>query len=372
MMSEKRNWYDIKNSNSIDSPALLFYENRVVENIQSLINTVPVLSVLRPHIKTNKSTSVCKLMLEQGINKFKCATIAEAEVLGEAGAEDVLIAYQPNIVKMHRLVKLIQKFKSTKFSCLVDNKFSAKQLSEIAVSNNLSIPVFIDLNVGMNRTGIKPSDALELVTFLSNCKGVLFKGLHAYDGHIGDADFSIRTEHCEREFAPVEKLRKEIQQKGFDFPLLVAGGSPTYDIHAQRKHSECSPGTFVFWDRGYQKMLPEQNFAIAALVLSRVISLPSDELICIDLGYKAIASEIPLLNRVYILNGSDLVPQGQSEEHLVLKAPVGHSYKIGDELFVVPWHICPTVAMYDEAYVIEHGMYTKNWKIDARGREMTI
>lgn len=372
MMSENDTLYNFENSNEIDTPALLIYKDRVVQNIQTLISQVSEISILRPHIKTNKSINICKLMMEQGIKKFKCATIAEVEVLGIAGAEDVLLAYQPTSVKLKRFVKLIQKFSETNFSCLVDNKVTAAQLSEIAVAFNLVISVFIDFNVGMNRTGIQPSGAMELFKFLNECRGLAFKGFHAYDGNIEDSDFSMRIDHCEKEFAPVEKVRKEIEQMGFDFPLLVAGGSPTFAIHAKRKNTECSPGTFVFWDRGYQQLLPEQNFVFAAIVLTRVISLPSEDLICIDLGYKAISSESPIGKRAFFLNDTELDPYSQSEEHLVLKAPLGHNYKIGDEIFVVPWHICPTVAMYNEAHIIENQNYQEKWKIDARGRELSI
>ncbi len=371
-MSENDTWYKLKNSGEIDSPALLIYKERVVGNIRNLISQVPGKSLLRPHIKTNKSINVCKLMMAQGIKKFKCATIAEAEVLGKCGADDVLIAYQFSNVKLQRLIKLIKKFKDTKFSCLVDNEVSVAEASAIAIANDLIIPVFIDLNVGMDRTGIKPSDALSLFNSLKNYKGVFFKGFHAYDGQIEDFDFSERIEHCNTQFAPVERIRKEIESLGFDFPLLVAGGSPTFKIHTKRENAEGSPGTFIFWDRGYQQLLPEQGFDFAAVVLTRIISFPDKNLICIDLGYKAIASESELQKRVFFLNAPDLVPYSQSEEHLVLEAPLGHEYKIGDELYVVPWHICPTVAMYNEAHVVQNQNYQKKWKIDARGRELDI
>ncbi|MCC8426343.1 D-TA family PLP-dependent enzyme [Mucilaginibacter sp. UR6-11] len=359
-------WYEIDNNASIDTPALLIYPERVIGNIERLKSMVPLPSILRPHVKTNKSVRVSRLMIDRGITKFKCATIAEAEMLGWAGAEDVLLAYQPTKAKLDRFIQLIDSYPDTAYACLVDNKLSAKIISETAVVSRIVISVFIDLNVGMDRTGIHPNMAVDLFDLIQRLPGIIFKGLHAYDGHINDEDMNDRIGHCKKDYAPVEELRKNIEAKGYPFPLLVAGGSPTMAIHSKRANTECSPGTFVFWDKNYHDHIPEQSFEFGALVLTRIVSLPDDTKVCVDLGYKSIACEKPLAIRAFFLNAPELVPVSHSEEHLVLEAPKGHSYKVGDTLYALPNHICPTVAMYNEAYIIENGYYTQKWSIDAR------
>src|SRR5699024_9497409 len=100
-----------------------------------------------------------QLLLEAGIRKFKCATIAEAEMLAMCTAPDVLLAYQPNGPKLQRFVNLIKKYPKTRFSCLIDNQITATEISSIAGANHMTIDVYIDLNVGMNRTGIIPEKA---------------------------------------------------------------------------------------------------------------------------------------------------------------------------------------------------------------------
>jgi D-serine deaminase-like pyridoxal phosphate-dependent protein len=369
-MADQPDWYRFNNSEAIDTPALLIYPERVMSNINRLIKMVSSASLLRPHVKTNKSIKVSRLMMDAGITKFKCATIAEAEMLGRAEAPDVLLAYQPTLTKLERFVKLIQAYPKTNYSCLVDNETTADMISVVATVNNLIIPVCIDLNVGMNRTGIVSEKALKLFYYLTTLSGVKFKGLHAYDGHIEDLNLAERTAHSDKEFEPVEKVRKNIQGLGYPLPLLIAGGSPTFAIHAKRANTECGPGTFVFWDKGYHEHIPEQSFLFAAIVLARVVSMPDESKICIDLGYKSISSEKPLQDRFYFLNAPHLKPYSQSEEHLVIEVGQGHEYKIGDEFYVLPKHICPTVAMYDEAHIIEKGTYTQKWPIDARGREL--
>ena len=267
-------------------------------------------------------------MILNGISKFKCATITEAEMLGRCGAEEVLLAYQPTLQKLRRFFKLMNTYPNTRFSCLVDNLVSANMISDLALEAKTRIEVYIDLNVGMNRTGIRPEAAVDLFMEIIEMKGIILLGVHAYDGHIKEVDLSERTVRCNAAFEPVEVLRETIKAKGFPYPLLIAGGSPTFQIHSTRQHVECSPGTFIFWDKGYQEAIPEQDFLFAALVISRVVSLPASDKICIDLGYKAISSENDLHRRAWFLNAPHLKPYSQSEEHMDIEVGVGHKYKL--------------------------------------------
>jgi D-serine deaminase-like pyridoxal phosphate-dependent protein len=94
-------------------------------------------------------------------------------------------------------------------------------------------------------------------------------------------------------------------------------------------------------------------------------------MICVDLGNKSVASENPQ-PRVFFLNASDAIPVAHSEEHLVLKVPDSSIYIQGQVLYGVPWHICPSVALYDKAWIVENNQVTGFWKVIARNREITI
>ena len=374
-MSE--NWFEIKNINELDSPALVVFPERVKHNIQLAIDMIGDISRLRPHIKTNKSPDVAKLMLNAGITKFKCATIAEAEMLALCNAPDVLLAYQPLGPKLNRFVSLIIKYPATKFSCLTDNIAAADEQASVFNSNNLTVPVFIDLNVGMNRTGIDPDEkAIDLAKHCSTLKGISLIGLHAYDGHIRDVDFKIKKEQCDQAFEAVEKLNEKLKLQ-----TIVMGGSPAFSVHCKRKNIECSPGTFVYWDKGYLDLCPEQKFLPAIVLVTRVISLPASNKICIDLGHKSVSAENEISKRVFFLNAEGLKPIGQSEEHLVLETINNHSYKVGDIFYGLPYHVCPTVALYERVFTIENarpddpvgrGKVTGEWKNIARDRKINI
>src|SRR5581483_5143248 len=221
----KQDWYIIEDIDKLDTPALVIYPERVKQNIGTLKGMIGDVSRLRPHVKTNKCPEATSLMLEAGISKFKCATIAEAEMLGICKASDVLLAYQPVGPKLERFIKLTKAYPDTKYSCLIDNLHAAENISEAAIKNDIQIPVFIDLNIGQNRTGIMPADALQLYISCQSLRGIKITGLHAYDGHIHDADLNIRTQKCNESFKAVEQLVADMRQKGYPGPVVIAGGS---------------------------------------------------------------------------------------------------------------------------------------------------
>ncbi|WP_295716927.1 D-TA family PLP-dependent enzyme [Mucilaginibacter sp.] len=372
-MADQQDWFKIEDIDKLDTPALVVYPARVQANIDLLKTMIDDVKRLRPHVKTYKNKEVTQLLLKAGIKKFKCATIAEAELLAMCGAPDVLLAYQPVGPKLYRFIKLINTYPQTQFSCLVDSVVAANEISEVAKQYNLTINVYLDLNVGMNRTGIAAGlEALQLYIDCSVLPGVNPVGLHAYDGHIHDVDINERKKRCDAAFEPVLKLQRDIKTKGYPEPIIVAGGSPTFTIHAKRDFVECSPGTFVYWDRGYEIGIPEQPFLPAVLIATRVVSLPDETKLCLDVGHKSVSAENELRKRIYFLNAPELIPTGQSEEHLVVDAGKDHHYKIGDVLYGIPHHVCPTVALYERVYTIENKTLTGEWLNLARDRKITI
>jgi D-serine deaminase-like pyridoxal phosphate-dependent protein len=357
----------------IESPSLVFYRYRIVHNIKLLSQSINKLSRLRPHVKTHKTREITTLLLEAGITKFKCATIAEAEMLAMCKAPDVLMAYQPVGPHIGRFVQLIQRYPDTKFSCLVDDFANAELLAAAAQSLKIEIDSYLDMNVGMNRTGIFPdNEALKLYEDLTALNGIHPVGLHAYDGHINDASLEVRNKKAAEVYQQLLILQKNIRDKGFQKPILIAGGTPTFPFYAAREDIICSPGTFILWDYGYQEKYTEQAYLTAALVVCRVISLPEAGTICVDLGHKAVAAENDLSRRVYFLNAPGLIPLSQSEEHLTLKADKNHNFKIGDVLYGIPVHICPTCALYTQATIVEQNQVIGNWEIIARNRKINI
>jgi D-threonine aldolase len=365
--------YNIHNINELDSPALLVFPEIVKYNIKKAVEMIGDVSRLRPHIKTHKTIEVIKLCQAEGIKKFKCATIAEAELLGICEAKDTLLAYQPIGPKAIRFSKLIEKYPKTAFSCLIDSLEVANALSKLGMKTDHIFSVYMDVNIGQNRTGIEPDFAKNLVEKLANIPNIKLMGVHAYDGHIHDENFDNRQKEADKVYMVAQNVRLVAEKiVGAELNLIMSG-SPTYSIHCNRKNIECSPGTFVFWDKGYANICQEMPFLPAVFAVTRVVSLPNSTHICTDLGHKSIAPENVLSRRVYFENAEDLTFISQSEEHLVLKANEGHSYKIGDVFYGIPIHICPTIALHEKLYIVENEQLTGDtWKVLARNRSIKI
>lgn len=388
-------WYHLTDPATVASPALMVYPQQVAMNIDRMIEMAGGAERLMPHVKTHKMKPIVEMQISKGIHRFKCATFAEAQMLAEAGAKDILIAYQLNSPVAESYAKLARQYPHIRFASLVDNIDSAKLLQHIFdpasehfasghLLDNVDHPtrdhfaagpvqeihqaanVYIDLDNGMHRTGIATEKAFALYEQLQSLSHVKFLGLHAYDGHIRDSDPAARAAQCEAAFAPVATLAALIPDAE-----IIAGGTPTFPIHAKRKIAGlvCSPGTCILWDEGYSSGLPDQSFITAALLLTRVISKPQADHITLDLGHKAVSAENPITKRVFFHELADYEVISQSEEHLVVKTPMADRFSIGDVLYGTPWHICPTVALYNEAQIIENGALADAWPI-ARGRRL--
>jgi D-serine deaminase-like pyridoxal phosphate-dependent protein len=365
-------WFALRNAGEVPSPALLLYPERVRENIRRMIRVAGGTRRLRPHIKTHKLAEVVRMQLEEGITKFKCATIAEAEMAAGAGARDILIAYPvvgPNVARLRELAKA---FPATALSCVADDRSAIQSLSKVVLDAGRKLEVLLDLDCGQHRTGIAPgAAAAQLYRQIATSDGLCPGGLHVYDGHIHEPDLANRTELYAMAFSPVNGFRRELLSAGLPVPRVVAGGTPTFPIHAKDESFECSPGTCVLWDFGYAARFTDLDFLIAALVLTRVVSKPGANRLCLDLGHKAIAAENPP-PRVQFLNLPDTTAISHSEEHLVVETAQAGRFAVGDCLFGAPRHICPTVALYSEAAVICDGRATEQWRIVARERRLTV
>ena len=354
----------------LESPALLFLEERIDSNLQNMLQLVGgEASRLRPHVKTHKTPQILQKHVSAGITQFKAATLAEAELCAAHGATDVLVAYPLHGPAIAHLLDLQASFPNVRFSMLVDSEETIPDLAaQLEKRPSPKLGVFLEIDCGMGRTGIVPGEpAAHLYAALKRLQNIEVRGLHAYDGHLQESDFNARKSTCESAFEPVLDFRHQLQSSGLPVPSLVAGGSPTFGIHASHTDRQCSPGTTVLWDFGYGDKFPDLPFQCAAWVLTRVVSKPAQNRLCVDLGHKAIAPEMPH-PRVRLQGMENANALFQSEEHLVLEVENPDAFAIGQPVLGLPRHICPTVSMYNQAIPFRNGIPGSPWVIAARGR----
>jgi D-serine deaminase-like pyridoxal phosphate-dependent protein len=370
-------WFVLENAAEIPSPTLVLHRGRIEANLKRMVAIAGDPLRLWPHVKTHKLPELIAWQVGLGIVQFKCATIAEAEMVAEVeGVRSILLAVQPVGPQIERWIRLASRFPDLQWSAVVDDASVVESLRSAAAACPISKPlgIWIDLDIGQHRTGIAPDLVLgsELLRSLRASEPALrLDGLHAYDGHLGITDLTERTRTCDEAFAPVAALRSRIETE-LGRPLgVIAGGSPTFAIHAARANVSLSPGTTVLWDAGYAQKLPDLPFEPAAVLLSRVISRPAARQVCLDLGHKAVAAEMPHPRTVF-LNLPDATALSHSEEHLVVESPAADALRLGDVIYSLPWHVCPTVALHQEVWLAENGRATRAWTVQARSRRISI
>lgn len=362
--------YALENTEDLVSPALIYYKDIIVANTKRIIRMAGGPEHLWPHVKSHKAAELIRMQINLGITRFKCATIAEAEMTARAGALYVALAYPLVGPNTGRYLRLAAAFPKTVFYAVGDDYDALCELSRQAEKLGTKMPVLIDVDLGMHRTGV-PVDVLE--GFYEKCSslpGIILSGLHCYDGHFHQEDPAERTNSVGAVDGEIQKVIDSLKVKGFSCGILIMGGSPTFPCRAGNAAYFLSPGTIFIGDWNYYKNLPDLAFAPGAAVFTRVVSHPAPHAFTLDLGYKGIASDQEG-QRGLIVGMEDAEPVGHSEEHWVFKRTEGKEIPpLGEACYVLPAHICPTTALYPVIQLASGGKIIETWDVTARNRKL--
>jgi D-serine deaminase-like pyridoxal phosphate-dependent protein len=263
-------------------------------------------------------------------------------------------------------------FPKVAISALAD---SAESVSQCAGSR---VDLFIDVNPGMDRTGIDQNREVEILHLARSIRehGIRFRGLHYYDGHLREENLDARTTHAHRGYAHLMRLIEELRQQGTTVEEVITSGTPSFPCALSYRPftksdfiHRISPGTVVYNDLTSLAQLPaEFGYRPAALVIASVVSRPAPDIITCDAGHKAVSADAGYPNCA-VLGWPDLEPLHASEEHLPLRVHGNRVPKIGEILYLVPKHVCPTVNNFDHALLVDGGKVVQVAPVSARGRE---
>ena len=355
----------------LQTPALIVYLDRVRENVQRMIDYAGSVDRWRPHLKTTKIPEVWSELLRAGVRQFKCATTREAAVLLDVASEaaeqvDLLVAYPHRGPSLRRLGELAAAT-SADVSVLVED---VGLVAEVPAS----LGVFVDLNPGMNRTGV-PLERTADVAAIARGAGERFRGLHFYDGHLHEPDLEQRRAKI---FAGYDRLLEVVaglDLQGVRVAEVITAGTPAFHhalqyerfAHVPFAH-RISPGTVVFHDARSEMENPDVSLTPAALVAARVVSHPADDVVTCDAGSKSVAADAgdPC---AFALGRQGLEALPPSEEHLPLRC-AGDRPARGDMLLLVPRHVCPTVNLAEQAVLVEAGRAPRVVPVAARAHEV--
>jgi len=349
----------------LDTPALLLEWPAAQRNLRKMADFFRGRPAqLRPHFKNHKCSRLARHQLDAGSAVgITCAKLGEAEVLGAAGVEDILIANQiVGSAKIDRLVALAERLPRLRIA--VDDLEQTRLLARAAQAAGVTIGVLIEVDIGMGRCGLPPGQqAVDLATELMNLKGVRFDGLQAYEGHlVAVADPQERQTTTRQAFELALRTRKMLAYAGLPPGIISGGSTSTYAITGRIEGiDEIQAGTYVTMDNMYRKLTPE--FEVALSVLSTVISRPKPNTTVLDVGLKGLGQEFGPALPKESLDGE--CQSSLAEEHCIVRN--GPDWKVGRKVELVPSHACTTCNLYRQLHICEQGRIVDVWPIDASG-----
>jgi D-serine deaminase-like pyridoxal phosphate-dependent protein len=369
---EKFRVHDLDN---VLTPALVIYPEIVASNIACTLKLLGGhANRWRAHIKTAKLGYTLRMMIDRGVNHFKCATSLELLHACQNGAEDVLLAYPVFGANARRVIDIKKQFPRIRISVLVENHEQVSQWS------GSGIGIFLDVNPGMNRTGMELNSGEKLVAVIRSIAdaGLEFRGLHFYDGQYGAVEQSERTRATHAGYDLLLEAIEKLRRQGIDVIEVITAGTPTFPCSLSYQGFQnasfvhrVSPGTIVYNDATSLVQLPEAfGYAAAALVLSRIVSRPHPGIVTCDAGHKSVSADAGVPTCV-VEGHPELTPLAPSEEHLPIAVKDGgvRPPQIGDILYLLPRHVCPMVNNFDTALIVRKGKIEGIEPVSARGHE---
>ncbi len=353
----------------LDTPALVVDLDAVDANINACFGALSGTTVrLRPHLKTGKSPIIAHRLLRAGAIGICVAKLGEAEVMAGAGLEDILITTElVGVRKLERLVALLRDHERVKI--VLDSLEAATEISKALSGTGLTVDALIDVNVGQNRCGVMPQNAVELALGIRSLPGIRIVGVQGYEGHLQHGrDLEARRASCDAAMVKLISVATDLERAGLNIGIVSTGGTGTFAFCAQHDRvTEVQPGSFTFMDTDYLDT-PGLAFRSALCVHATVISRAPGRAI-LDAGFKSLSTDSGFARPANI-HGWSYSPAG--DEHGLLEAnpdaPEVSALKIGDRVALIPSHIDTTVNLHDAYFAHRGGVLESVWPISARGR----
>jgi len=328
---------------------------------------------LRPHTKTHKCPEIALMQLEAGAAGITVAKLGEAEVMVDAGVEDVLVAYP--IVGERKLERLRALAERASVRVTTDSVEVAEGIAGIGRDLGRDVPLLVEVDTGLHRVGrAAGAPTVELVKGLVGLKGVEVLGLLTHAGHAyrSTSPEELRTV-AEHEGRDLVETAERCGAEGIELREISVGSTPTARIVAGIAGvTEIRPGTYVFNDVQQMRLGVATEATCAARILTTVVAHPTDERFVLDAGTKAFTSDgadgPPFPGRGVVAGRAELVLDFMNEEHAVGHRTGTDDVRIGDRLEVVPLHVCSTVNMFDEAFGVRNGEVLRTFAIAGRGK----
>jgi D-serine deaminase-like pyridoxal phosphate-dependent protein len=350
----------------LDTPCLAVDLDVFERNVRSCFSRLEGVDV-RPHLKTAKSPAVARLLLDAGAAGVCVAKLSEAEVMLAGGIDDVLITSEiAGPVKLRRLARLVSEWPEARVRIVVDSWDGA---AAIDAGLPRALQTLIEVNVGQNRCGVAPEDALALADRIEGLGRLRLVGLQGYEGNLQHVrDPEERRQLCDVSMGRLAAAAEALRAGGHAVEVVTAGGTGTAEFCAAHEVvTEVQPGSFAFMDADYLDTggIPYESSLVA---IATVISRPAPDRAVIDAGLKTLSDDSGPARLVGVRGWSY---QHGGDEHGML-TPSGEpdrvELRVGDRVTLVPSHVDPTINLHDVMYAHRGGTVVATWAVAARGK----
>jgi D-serine deaminase-like pyridoxal phosphate-dependent protein len=362
----------------LETPHLLIDDAKMRTNIEKMAGIAQERGVrLRPHVKTHKIPKIAGQQLESGAAGITVAKVSEAEVMADGGIRDIFVAY-PLVTesKIRRAIRLSRG--GVRLVVGVDSLEGGKRLSRVAALEDHELEVRLEVDTGLRRTGVPFEGAVELAAEIAALGKLRLSGIYTYRGAVLES--GVPTLDLERagleEGKLMTSLADRMRDRGIEVEDVSLGSTPTARYAGEVEGvTEIRPGTYVFYDRMQARLGACSLEECAATVVATVVSRPSEDLAVIDGGSKTFATDVPPGTRPLELEGfgqvvgyPDAVLQRLTEEHGMLWVRSEHDLDVGDTLRIIPNHVCSTVNLHNDVYLVDEHGGVEELRVEARGK----
>lgn len=360
----------------LETPSLLIDNDIALANIAMMQKKADSLGLkLRPHIKTHRMPYFAKLQMEAGACGIACAKIGEAEVMADNGIGDIFIANEVIGEDKYERLKALHRRVHVRIG--IDNEVQLAQMEKVFATEARPLEVLIEYEVGEVRTGVTSDEQLtRLVNAIQSSKRIVLKGIFSHEGHTYKADsVADCCAKAQAAYAKTVRAAELIRSLGADIDTVSVGATPSVMNGSSFEGiTELRLGTYIFFDVGQSNAIHDFSHC-AATVLASVISKPEGNRVVLDTGAKALVSQ----NRPTgicatagfgaIKGAEDITIENLFDEHGVLNSEkFKNLVSVGDKVEVIPSHVCPTVNLYDTAYLVSNGKVIRTLPIACRGK----
>jgi D-serine deaminase-like pyridoxal phosphate-dependent protein len=359
---------------NIGTPFLFIDGAKMERNILEMADVARENGVaLRPHVKTHKIPGIAREQLEAGAAGITVAKLSEAEVMADSGIGDIFVAYP--LVTEAKIRQAIRLGERVRLVVGVDSLKGARRLS--AVAEGRTMEVRLEVDTGLRRTGVPYDEAVGLAGEIESMDNLDLTGIYTYRGAVLGGSKTLELEKAGLEEGQLMvSLAEQMRERGVGVVDVSVGSTPTAEHVAKVEGvTEIRPGTYVFYDRMQARLGACSFDECAAVVVCTVVSRPTRDLAVIDGGSKTFATDVgpgaePLNLEGYghIVGYPGAVLDRLTEEHGMLSVDEDCNLEVGDTLQIIPNHICSTVNLHDEVYLMGKDGVVEETRVAARGK----